>query len=141
MEVDWNCKEIKVTMGDTKFSVYPEFGCPKTRLVQGITSRFGGLAWISAEPEGSKISIPVPDSSSCTLAGDGSSEGKCSYVADFVSAALECDIPVFVSGTVGDRIALSLEFVSNSANSVSDNERITCSASSNGEYTAPRSEF
>ena len=141
MEVDWNCKEIKVTMGDTKFSVYPEFGCPKTRLVQGIVSRFGGLAWISAEPEGSKISIPVPDSLSCTLAGDGSSEGKCSYVADFVSAALECDIPVFVSGAVGDRIALSLEFVSSSADSVSDNERISCSASSNGEYTTPRSEF
>ena len=141
MEVDWNCKEIKVTMGDTKFSVYPEFGCPKTRLVQGIVSRFGGLAWVSAEPEGSKISIPVPDSSSCTLAGDGSSEGKCSYVAEFVSAALEHDVPVFVSGTVGDRIAFSLEFISNSANSVSDNERIPCSTSTNGEYHAPRSEF
>ena len=141
MEVDWNCKEIKVTMGDMKFSVYPEFGCPKTRLVQGIVSRFGGLAWVYAGPEGSKLSVPMPDSSSGTLAGDGSSEGKCSYVADFVSAALEHDVPVFVSGTVGDRIALSLEFVSNSSNSVSDNERIPCSASSNGEYTAPRSEF
>ena len=141
MEVDWNCKEIEVTMGDTKFSVYPEFGCPKTRLVQGIVSRFGGLAWVSAGPEGSKISVPVPDSSSGTLAGDGSSEGKCSYVADFVSAALERDVPIFVSGTVGDRIALSLEFVSNSSNSISDNERIPCSTSSNGEYTAPRSEF
>ena len=141
MEVDWNCKEIKVTMGDVKFSVYPEFGCPKTRFVQGITSRFGGLVWVSAGPEGSKISVPVPDSSSGTLAGDGSSEGKCSYVADFVSAALERDVPIFVSGTVGDRIELSLEFVSSSANSVSDNERIPCSASSNGEYTAPRSEF
>lgn len=140
MEVDWNCKEIKVTMGDTKFSVYPEFGCPKTRLVQGIVSRFGGLAWISAGPEGSKLSVPVPNSSG-TLAGDGSREGEYSYVADFVSAALERDVPVFVSGTVGDRIALSLEFVSSSTNSVSDNERIPCSASSNGEYHAPRSEF
>lgn len=141
MEVDWNCKEIKVTMGDMKFSVYPEFGCPKTRLVQGIVSRFGGLAWVSAEPEGYKLSVPVPDSSSGDFAGNGSSDGKCSYVADFVSAALEHDIPVFVSGTVGDRIALSLEFVSSSANPVSDNERIPCSASPNGEYTAPRSEF
>lgn len=141
MEVDWNCKEIKVTMGDTKFSVYPEFGCPKTRLVQGIVSRFGGLAWVSAGPEGSKLSIPAPDSSSCTLAGDGSSEGKCSYVADFVSAALERDVPVFVSGTVGDRIALSLEFISSSENPVSDNERIMCSTSCDGSCPVPRSEF
>lgn len=140
MEVDWNCEEIKVTMGDTKFSVYPDFGCPKTRLVQGIVSHFGGLAWISAGPEGSKLSIPIPNSSG-TLAGDGSREGEYSYVADFVSAALERDDPVFVSGTVGDRIALSLEFISNPTNSVSDNERIPCSASSNGEYHAPRSEF
>ena len=140
MEVDWNCEEIKVTMGDTKFSVYPDFGCPKTRLVQGIVSRFGGLAWVSAGPEGSKLSVPVPNSSS-TLAGDGSREGEYSYVADFVSAALKRDDPIFVSGTVGDRIALSLEFVSNSTNSVSDNERIPCSSSSNGEYHAPRSEF
>lgn len=140
MEVNWNCKEIKVAMGDTKFSVYPEFGCPKTRLIQGIVSRFGGLAWISAGPEGSKLNVPVPNSS-CILAGDGSREGEYSYVADFVSAALERDDPIFVSGTVGDRIALSLEFVSSSTNSVSDNERIPCSASSNGEYHAPRSEF
>lgn len=140
MEVNWNCKEIKVAMGDTKFSVYPEFGCPKTRLIQGIVSRFGGLAWISAGPEGSKLSVPVPNSSGA-LAGDGSREGEYSYVADFVSAALERDVPIFVSGTVGDRIALSLEFVSSSTNSVSDNERISCSASSNGEYHAPRSEF
>lgn len=140
MEVDWNCEEIKVTMGDTKFSVYPDFGCPKTRLVQGIVSRFGGLAWVSAGPEGSKLSVPVPNSSG-TLAGDGSREGEYSYVADFVSAALKRDDPIFVSGTVGDRIALSLEFVSNSTNSVSDNERIPCSSSSNGEYHAPRSEF
>ena len=141
MEVNWNCKEIKVTMGDTKFSVYPEFGCPKTRLVQGIVSRFGGLAWIYTEFGGSKLSIPAPDSSSGSLAGDGSVEGKCSYVADFVSAALERDVPVFVSSTVGDRIALSLEFISSSENSVSDNERIPCSTSTNGEYHAPRSEF
>ena len=140
MEVNWNCKEIKVDMGDMKFSVYPEFGCPKTRLVQGIVSRFGGLAWISAGPEGSKLSVPVPNSSG-TLAGAGSREGEYSYVADFVSAALERDDPIFVSGTVGDRIALSLEFVSSSTNSVSDNERIPCSSSSNGEYHAPRSEF
>lgn len=140
MEVNWNCKEIKVDMGDMKFSVYPEFGCPKTRLIQGIVSRFGGLAWISAGPEGSKLRVPVPNSSG-TLAGDGSREGEYSYVADFVSAALERDDPIFVSGTVGDRIALSLEFVSNSTNSVSDNERIPSSASSNGEYHAPRSEF
>ena len=140
MEVNWNCKEIKVDMGDTKFSVYPEFGCPKTRLIQGIVSRFGGLAWISAGPEGSKLSVPVPNSSG-TLAGDGSREGEYSYVADFVSAALERDDPIFVSGTVGDRIALSLEFVSNSTNSVSDDERIPCSASSNGDYHAPSREF
>lgn len=141
MEVNWNCKEIKVAMDDIKFSVYPEFGCPKTRLIQGIVSRFGGLAWISAGPEGSKLSVPVPNSSSGALAGDGSREGEYSYVADFVSAALERDDPVFVSSTVGDRIALSLEFVSSSTNSVSDNERIPCSASSNEEYHAPRSEF
>lgn len=140
MEVNWNCKEIKVAMGDTKFSVYPEFGCPKTRLIQGIVSRFGGLVWISAGPEGSKLNVPVPNSSG-TLAGDGSREGEYSYVADFVSAALERDDPIFVSSTVGDRIALSLEFVFNPTNSVSDNERIPCSASSNGEYHAPRSEF
>ena len=141
MEVNWNCKEIKVAMGDMKFSVYPEFGCPKTRVIQGIVSRFGGLAWISTEFGGSKLSIPAPDSSSGSLAGDGSTEGKCSYVVDFVSAALKRDIPVFVSGTVGDRIALSLEFISNSENPVSDNERIMCSTSCDGSCPVPRSEF
>ena len=58
MEVNWNCKEIKVAMGDMKFSVYPEFGCPKTRVVQGIVSRFGGLAWIYTEFGGSKLAFP-----------------------------------------------------------------------------------
>lgn len=141
MEVNWNCQEIKVAMGDVRFSVYPTFGCPKTRFVQGVVSRFGGLAWISVGPEGSELRVPVPDPSSGNLAGDGSGEGRCSCVADFVSSALERDVPVFVSGTVGDRVALSLEFVSGSADSVSDNERIPCSPSHDGGCSAPRSAF
>lgn len=141
MEVNWNCQEIKVAMGDVRFSVYPTFGCPRTRFVQGIVSRFGGLAWISAGPEGSGLRVPVPDPSSGSLAGNGSEEGGCSCVADFVSDALALDVPVFVSGTAGDRVALSLEFVSGSADAVSDDERIPCSPSNDGGCPAPRSEF
>lgn len=110
--MNWNANEIKVTLGNTgTFSVYPKYGCPMTRLVQNLATAVGGMLWLTFESGDSRITLPVPNPASRTMAGSGTSEGLARYAANAIENAVDNGSKVFASSTTGTPVELTFEFV------------------------------
>ena len=81
-------KPIRVTVGTVSSTVYPKYGCPKTRMAKAIISAGGDSPVIVLTDSKIKKSIPIPLLSGLRFEGSGESEGTIATLSSLVAACL-----------------------------------------------------
>ena len=82
-------KPIKVTVGTVSSTIYPKYGCPKTRVAKAIVSAGGDSPAIVLTDSKMKESIPIPLLSGLRFEGSGESEGTLATLSSLIAACLD----------------------------------------------------
>ena len=82
-------KPIRVTVGTVSSTVYPKYGCPKTRVAKAIVSAGGDSPAIVLTDSKIGKSIPIPLLSGLRFEGSGESEGTIATLSSLVAACLD----------------------------------------------------
>lgn len=115
MTIDFTANELEVTLvpygrtearkagGDVKrrFTVHPQFGNPKTRFVQGIADKVGGMIlYLETWTGGHVVNVlPVPRTRGSHANGSGEGEGELQYAANFAANAAARGYDVIAVGS------------------------------------------
>lgn len=97
-------KPIRVTVGTVSSTVYPKYGCPKTRMAKAIISAGGDSPAIVLTDSEIRKSIPIPLLSGLRFEGSGESEGTIATLSSLVAACL--DVGRYELSVNGNKITL-----------------------------------
>lgn len=109
----WKRPRVADPAAKRGFCVHTDYGAPKTRFIQGIADKVGGLvvyfeAWRPGKDAPTQC-IPVTEFRGTGANGGGASEGNLMNAADFVDAALSRGYAVTAVGPSRVRYEISVK--------------------------------